>query len=114
MRPRTILAALCSALVLGVAHAALVTGNVGRVTSFYTFSDFGNGDVVLSVQNPLPTCQDGFWVRMTDPGAKVLTAQLLAAFHAGTELQVWGYDHELWAGSSGRFCRLNVARSLVP
>jgi hypothetical protein len=100
-----------AAVVLGLlsplpGFADQVTGNVGQLTELWTYSDYGAGDVVVSVQSPLPTCQHGFWLRMTDVGAKTVFAQLLAAFHTKTSLRVYAYDDQIWAGSSGRYCRI--------
>jgi hypothetical protein len=114
MRTRVGLATVFLASALVAANATQINGSVGRATGIWTYSDYGNGDVVLTVQNPLPTCQDGFWIRMTDPGAKMLSAQLLSAFHAGTQLHIWANDHEMWTGSAGHYCRIYMARSLAP
>jgi hypothetical protein len=93
-----------------VSVAAEVTAAVGRIVHLYTFTDFGNGDVVFATQSVPPTCQDGFWVRMTDPGAKTAVAQIMAAFHSGAALNIWASDSDIWSGSSGRFCRVTVVR----
>jgi len=86
---------------------ALVNGIVGRVTQLWTYTDF-NGDVVINVQTPVTQCQDGFWLRMTDTGAKQVYAAVLAAFHAQTPLSVYAYDDQLWTGTTGHVCRVYV------
>jgi hypothetical protein len=88
-----------------VAHAALVSAPVARVTRLLTFAQFGTGDVLFVTDNLPPTCQDGFWIRLTDVGGKAVYSQLLAAYHAQTPLQVYAYDDQVWPGSGGgRFC----------
>jgi hypothetical protein len=106
-RLRARLACAVLALVGAPAHAALVGGNVGLLTQLITFTDYGTGDVVIIVAAPLATCQQGFWLRMTDAGVKAAYAQLLAAWHGGQPLTVYGWDDQLWSGSAGRYCRLD-------
>ena len=89
-----------------VATAATTDNPVGLVTGIYTYTDFGTGDVVVIVQNPPPACQHGFWIRMTDAGAKTTYALVLSAYQAKTNLRMGGYDNELWPGSSGKYCRM--------
>ena len=61
---------------------------------------------MVIVQNPPPACQHGFWIRMTDAGAKTTYALVLSAYQAKTNLRMGGYDNELWPGSSGKYCRM--------
>jgi hypothetical protein len=98
--------ALGALLVALSAHAAITDNSVGEITAIYSYSDYGTGDVVITVQNAPAACQHGYWIRMTDVGAKTVYAQVLAAFHAKTGLRVGGYDDQLWAGSSGKYCRI--------
>ena len=89
-----------------IAHAATTDNPVGLITGMYSYTDYGTGDVVITVQTPPPACQHGFWIRMTDPGAKTVFAQVLAAYHASTPLRMGGYDNSLWPGSTGTYCRV--------
>jgi hypothetical protein len=82
----------------------------GRIVYFYSYSD--SNDALFTTQNAGATCQDGFWVRMTDPGAKTVVAQIMAALHSGAPVAVWAEDGQVWPGSfSGRFCRVIAVRS---
>jgi hypothetical protein len=87
-------------------NAGIVNGSVGQLTQLMTFVDYGTGDVVVKVQTPLATCQDGFWLRMTDIGAKQTYAQLLGAWHTQQPLTIWADDGVIWSGSGGRYCRI--------
>jgi hypothetical protein len=110
---RTVSSCWWFAVLLAVsdADAALVYGNVGTLTQLWSYTDFGNGDVIFQVASPLASCQDGFWLRMTDPGAKTTYAQLLSAWHTRQPLHLHAYDDQLWTGSStGRYCRLYLVR----
>jgi hypothetical protein len=94
-------------LAFGEAHAALVGGApVGAVKHYYSYSDFNTGDVVIQVATPPASCPGGFWVRMTDPGAKNVVAQLLAAVTSQIPLIIWGYDDQLWPGTATVTCRI--------
>lgn len=95
-----------ASLVIGETDAAVVGGPVGSVKHYYSYSDFGTGDVVIIVGTPPPTCPGGFWVRMTDIGAKNVVAQLLAGVAAQIPLVIWGYDDQLWTGSTIATCRI--------
>jgi hypothetical protein len=107
---RAVMAAIFMLCTIQSAGAAEVAAAAGRVVHLYAFTDFGNGDVVFTTQTVPSTCQDGFWVRMTDPGAKTTVAQIMAAFHSGVAMHIWASDTDIWSGSSGRFCRVTVIR----
>jgi len=87
------------------AHAAYVSANLGRVR-LYVYSTFGNGDVAF-YGTPAGSCV-GFWLRPTDPGFKNMYAVLLAARAADRPVQVWGYDDQVWTGSTGTYCRVDT------
>jgi hypothetical protein len=91
---------------VGVRPGAITDNPVGLVTAVYTYTDYGGGDVIVTVQNAPAACQHGFWIRMSDPGAKTVFAEVLAAYHAQTPLRMGGYDDQLWPGSTGKHCRL--------
>jgi len=92
------------------AEAAIVGSVVGPVKHYYSYTDYGTGDVVIVVTNPPATCPGGFWVRMSDPGAKNVVAELLAAVASQIPMQIWGYDDlaNIWPGSGTATCRLYV------
>lgn len=92
-------------LVTGLANAALVSVT-GKVTSTYSYSDFGTGDVVFQMNSIGVGCEAGFWLRPTDPGFKSNLSFLLAAQLSGRTVAILGYNDSIWGGSSGKFCRL--------
>jgi hypothetical protein len=99
-------AALGSIWFAFAAHATITDNPVGLVNGIYTYTDYGTGDVIVVVQSPPAACQNGFWIRMTDAGAKTVYAQVLAAYYTKTPLRMGGYDDQMWAGSTGKYCRL--------
>jgi hypothetical protein len=89
-----------------------VAGNVGKVTRIYTYTDIN--DVIVQVESPLAGCADGFWLRMSDTGAKTVYSQVLAAQAANTPLQITAAETQLWPQSAtGQFCRLSVVATLT-
>ena len=92
-------------LVSSLANAALVSVT-GKVTSTYSYSDFGTGDVVFQMNSIGVGCEAGFWLRPTDPGFKSNLSFLLAAQLSGRTVAILGYNDSIWGGSSGKFCRL--------
>jgi hypothetical protein len=104
-RAALVLAAVIT-LGIGAAAQATVNAQVGELKGVWTYTDYGTGDVVIVVQNPPAGCVDGFWLRMTDVGAKTVYANLLAAYYTKTRLRIDGYDNQLWAGSTGQYCRI--------
>jgi hypothetical protein len=100
------------ALIVGLAAPAfLAAGTVGPITGniekLYTFAQFGTGDVAFTLSSPNAVCTAGYWVRMTDPGAKAIVAQLLSAYHAQKAVTVGAYDNQIWAGSASPFCLID-------
>jgi hypothetical protein len=89
------------------AQAAYVDANVGLVTRIFTYSTHGTGDIAISVQNPGVGCQHGYWLRMTDAGAKNIYAQILAYQLAEKPLRIGGYSDQRWTGSTGDYCRID-------
>jgi hypothetical protein len=110
MNRRFYIATVVGSVLMSLASYASTTDNpVGLIIGVYTYTDYGAGDVVVVVENPPLACQHGFWIRMTDAGAKTTFAQVLAAFHAKTPMRMGGYDDQMWAGSTGKYCRLYYA-----
>lgn len=102
------LAALVVLALLPVAaRATVVGGAVGAITQVWSYADYaGVGDVVVLVTNPPAGCGSGFWIRMSDPGAKQLFAMAMSHQLAGSNVQAYAYDDQLWSGSGGQVCRL--------
>jgi len=107
---RVLVAAAIAASTLSLsvpAQAALVDTNVGLVTRIFTYTTFGTGDVVITVQTPGAGCQHGYWLRMTDAGAKTTYAQIIAWQLAEKPLRVGAFSDQRWAGSTGEYCRID-------
>lgn len=97
----TLLAALSPA-----SQAAVVIGSGIRILRIWTYTDYGLGDVQISVDSPPATCPGGFWIRMSDAGAKSTLANLLSLQAQGVPVSIYAYDDSLWTGSASATCRL--------
>ena len=106
VRPYLLVTILLAMAISTPSHAALVSGNVGEIVGVFTFSEVGSGDVVIEVQTPLATCQNGFWLRATDPGFKAMYAYALTVHTAKLTIRATAYDDQIWTGSAGRYCRV--------
>jgi hypothetical protein len=96
-------------LLAGASSAAQQNTIETTITKIYTYTQIGGGDVLVLVANPATNCADGFWLSPLDDGFKSTLSSLLAAHRAGSKVQIYGLDTQLWPGSSGAFCRLTLA-----
>jgi len=87
--------AIAGMVITFAAPAATTDNPVGLVTAIYTYTDYGGGDIVITVQSAPAACQHGFWIRLADPGSKTVFAQVLSAYQAKTPLRMGGYDNEM-------------------
>jgi hypothetical protein len=90
--------------------AAAVTshGRQVRITQVYVYPDYGGGDVVAVLDDPIPGCEAGVWIGSSSPGYKVTVSTLLMLQSSGSTARVWAHDDQLWSGSSGKFCRIST------
>lgn len=89
------------------AKAALVgTDAPTQVLSFASYSDYGGGDVIITLATSVAGCEGGFWLRPSDPGFESSLAMLMSAKLAGRAVTILGYDDQIWPGSPSKFCRL--------
>lgn len=88
------------------ASAAIVVTIHARVSEFFVFTEYGNGDVGFKVESPNSSCPDGYWLRPSDAGFKSAYAALMLAYSTGSTLRVAAHDDSLWPGTSGTICRV--------
>jgi len=89
------------------ATAAIVTPAASvTVTQTYAYSNFGGGDFVFSTSAGAPGCENGWYIKATDPGYKAVVASILTAQAGGNFVLVYGDNADVWPGSSGHYCRV--------
>ena len=93
-------------------NAAVVMAPNVTITTFYTYPQFGGGDVVIQVSQSVAGCEGGFWLSGGDPGMKTVYAQLLAARLTRAPLAIWAYNDQIWTGSGSPTCRIQAVGDL--
>lgn len=96
--------ALLSAAVTTPAQTNLQNTGHTRVARITVYPEYGNGDVVFTVENPAPGCGDGFWLSPVSPGFKQTLTILLMLKSSGAKFETLGSPDRLWPGSSGKYC----------
>ncbi|WP_020411112.1 hypothetical protein [Microbulbifer variabilis] len=68
-----------------------------------------DGEVVFTLENPTSICK-GYWLKSDSPGQATTMSMILAAYHAKTNVKVWGYteDGNQWPGSTSKYCKLHT------
>jgi hypothetical protein len=93
-------------LTSGAFAQATVPSPISNISAVYSYNQYGNGDVVFKINNPVPDCIDGYWLTKTDAGFQANMATILLAFQANTSILVHGAPTQLWSGSTGKYCKL--------
>jgi hypothetical protein len=89
-----------------MSNATQVSTGSTTVKLIYSYPQYGGGDFVFKTNNSTSGCEDGFYMKQTDPGFKASVAAILSAQAAGKAIEVWGEDSDIWPGSGGKYCRL--------
>lgn len=68
-------------LILAPAQAAIVGSSTEKVTiaNLFFYSEYGGGDVILTITTVVPGCEAGYWLRPTDPGFDRNLAAVMSA-----------------------------------
>jgi hypothetical protein len=102
-----LLIALFSLPIKSDAQGAYVGTAVTKITLLDSYNQYGDGDVRILVQTPPSSAGcDGFWITKADAGFQANLSMLLAAYHAGTQVVIYGLPGQLWAGSGAKICKL--------
>ena len=98
-----ILCLLFSSAAMGQAYIGTTQTKIISVDSY---NQYGDGDVLLRVENPVPECSDGYWLTKSDPGFQANLSLILSGYQAKNPTIVYGLPGQLWTGSSGKYCKL--------
>lgn len=100
--------AACSLSGLTCAAGAAIVGDYTNraVTTMYTYTEYGGGDVTFQVDTPVPGCEGGLWMSPADAGFKSNLATVLLAFASKAPVRVWAHNDQIWSGSAAATCRL--------
>jgi hypothetical protein len=91
---------------IGMASAVVMQSNTSTVLpgTIFTYTSFGNGDVVFQLNSSGLSQCPGFWLRATDPGFKTAVAALLTANASQAAVTVFADTSQIWTGSVTQFC----------
>jgi hypothetical protein len=70
-----------------------------------------NGDVVVTIDKTVTSCEHGFWLRASDAGFSANLSFVLSAFHAKSTVAIYGFDDPAnrWGNYAGHsYCRLAI------
>jgi len=84
------------------ATGAVVQGGPSTIQDFYGYDN----DVALFIENRPKGCEDGFWVRHSDPQYSENLRAITAAAHAGAKIVVKAFDDQTWSLFQGKVCRV--------
>lgn len=77
------------------------------VKRFISYSNYGNGDVFVSLENNGSICNYGYYLNKEDQGFEANFSMLLSAYHANNKVILTGLDTEdKWRGSGSTVCKL--------
>lgn len=83
-----------------------IVSEKSRITSGAVYSQYGQGDFIFNISNPIDECPSGFWVRPTDPGYTEVIANVRAAISNELNVVASGEPDLVWPGSRDVRCHL--------
>lgn len=105
MKLRAIL--LSFALIANYAQAASVGTTSTKIAFVSSYNQYGTGDVIFKVQDPVSDCADGYWITKADPGFQANLAMIISASEVKNTVVVNGLPDQLWSGSTdSKYCKL--------
>ena len=83
------------------------TSPKSTIKRFISYSNYGNGDVFISLENNGSTCNSGYFLNKENQGFEANYSMLLSAYHANSSVKLIGLDtEEKWQGSRAIICQL--------
>lgn len=106
------LAFLLSIMFVSHVIAAEVWTPSTKISSITTYATaaVGEGDVTIEVSTPASGCSNGFWLENGAIGFNSSLSTVLSAYHAGTDVRLFGDTAARWSSSSGEYCKLTRIR----
>ncbi|QDO85867.1 hypothetical protein FM037_24670 [Shewanella psychropiezotolerans] len=97
-------------------YGAITTTSFGTLNKLFVYDDFGavNGvegaDVAVWFDTGLAECSAGVWLSPSQPGYKMLSSSLLAAYMSKSKVRFQVYNDEIWTGSGSNLCKIDALR----
>lgn len=99
-------AAILCILLFATSASAYISTSDTTITTIYSYSEYGSGDVVFRVAAPLTDCEGGFWLKRSDPGFNANLTLLLAAYQSRSTVMIYANPDQIWSGSGSKYCHL--------
>jgi len=94
---------------MGAIATVVTPAAAATITQSYAYASYGGGDFVFSTSIGASGCENGWYIKATDPGYKAVVATVLTAQAGGNFVQVYGDNADIWSGSpSGHYCRVQT------
>jgi len=77
-----------------------------KVKKIASYSEYGGGDVMISLEKNGNICTSGYFLKKTDPGFNANLSMVLAAYHSKSVIRIDGHTDQKWTGSSGYYCHV--------
>ncbi|TQF67728.1 hypothetical protein [Pseudoalteromonas luteoviolacea] len=102
----------CALGLISLNLSALEQSAYTTIKAMQVYPDYGGGDFTLRLETPAAKCK-GYWISKNSPAYDVTVSLLLAAYHAGTKVSVFGHDEDTarWAGTTTHFCKIYTVAS---
>ncbi|NQZ10597.1 MAG: hypothetical protein HRT35_25885 [Algicola sp.] len=62
--------------------------------------------MIFRLSDPVANCDDGYWLKKSDPGFGANLSMLLAAYQAKTTVRIYGEPSIRWPVISAKYCKL--------
>ncbi len=99
---------LAFGLLLLSQYSIAASAITGKITNVMTYTEYGSGDVIFSLDASANGCDEGYWLPPSAPGFNTTLSIILSAYHAKSTVRLWGHDDQLWGGSAdSKYCKLN-------
>lgn len=87
-----------------LANKTTLKSSIKRLISY---SNYGNGDVFVTLESNGLICNSGYFINKDSQGFETNYSMLLSAYHAGIEVILTGSDQDTkWQGSKSTVCEL--------
>jgi hypothetical protein len=97
---------LTAALVMSALACAKEPSSKGVISRLITYTNFGNGDVFISLPTNGAICTYGYYMNKDSLGYQASLSMLLAAYQAKTPVKLTGNESNRWTGSGNPVCEL--------
>ncbi|KAF7763149.1 hypothetical protein PUND_b0487 [Pseudoalteromonas undina] len=83
------------------------TSPKSTIERFVSYSNYGSGDVFVSLEYNGSICNYGYYLNKEDQGFEANYSMLISAYHAYAKVILIGLDKgEKWSGSGNTVCKL--------